>query len=198
MPFDSFLSLLGLAVAAAWTPGPNNALVASSAVNFGLRRTLPHMAGIAFGFPAMAFLVGLFLGGAFQTSPWLRESLRWGGAGLMLWLAWQIARSGGISRGSSRARPFTFLEAAAFQWINPKGWALAIAVTAQFIDPAAFLATAGIVALVFMAVVVGANLTWAMAGQGLARWLTSAGRLLWFNRAMAALIVVSVLLLILD
>ncbi|MGG7645083.1 LysE family translocator [Rhodovulum sp. YNF3179] len=195
MPFDTFLSLLGLAVAAAWTPGPNNALVASSGATFGLRRTVPHVLGIALGFPLMIFLVGLFLGELFQASALLRETLRWGGAALMLWVAWQIARSGGLGARGAAPRPFTFVEAAGFQWINPKAWAMAVGVTAQFISGAAPLVTAGIVAATFVAVGLLSASTWAGAGRILTRWLTTDDRLTWFNRVMAGLIVVSVVLL---
>lgn len=198
MTIDTFLSLLGLALAASGTPGPNNALLASSGANFGLRRTLPHMTGVALGFPIMIFIVGLFLGQLFQSSVVLRETLRWGGAAVMLWLAWKIATAGGISGSKGRPRPFTFVEAAAFQWINPKGWTMAVAITAQFISPARPVMTATVVALVFVVVSVLSTFTWAAAGRAMAGWLTTAGRLRWFNGSMAALMAASVLLLLVD
>ena len=129
MDFETFLSLIVLATVTTWTPGPNNAMVASSGANFGLRRSLPHIMGIAFGFPLMIFVVGLFLGQLFEASAILREVIRWFGAGLMLWLAWKIATSGGLSSASGTPRPMRFYEAAAFQWVNPKAWAMSIAVT---------------------------------------------------------------------
>jgi threonine/homoserine/homoserine lactone efflux protein len=196
MPLDTFLSLLGLTMAAAWTPGPNNALVASSGATFGMRRTVPHVMGIALGFPVMLFLVGLFLGQLFLASAPFREALRWGGAGLMLWVAWRIASSGGLAARAGGARPFTFLEAAGFQWVNPKAWVMALAIPAQFVSPAAPLATAAIVAAVAVAIGFASAFTWAGAGQAMTRWLTTDRRLAWFNRAMAGLIAASVAMML--
>jgi len=197
MPTDTFLTLLAMAFAAAWTPGPNNALVASSGANFGLRRTLPHVAGITLGFPLMIFIVGLFLGQLFTASPPLREALRWGGAVLLLWISWKIATAGGLGSQKGEPRPFTFLESAGFQWINPKGWAMAIAVTAQFITADAAVLSAGIVAGVFVAAGFSSSFAWASAGKALTRWINTDHRLTWFNRTMALLIASTVVLLFL-
>ncbi|MHC0052060.1 LysE family translocator [Actibacterium sp. D379-3] len=198
MPLDTFLALVTLAVTAAWTPGPNNALVANSAVHFGFRRTVPHILGIALGFALMMFLVGYFLGQVFASSPLLRETLRWGGAALLLWIAWKVANSGGIGTVSGEVRPFTFVEAAGFQWINPKGWSMAIAVTSQFISGDAPLVSALIVAGVFVLVGLGSASSWAIAGQAITRWINTEGRMRWFNYAMGALIAACVILLFLD
>lgn len=198
MPLDLFASLLALSFAAAWTPGPNNALVAASGANFGLRRSLPHVLGITLGFPVMVLAVGLVLGELFQQSAALRAILRWGGAALLLWVAWQIARSGGLGSRAGAARPFTFVESAAFQWINPKGWVMAIAITAQFVRPEAPLATTGLVALAFLGAGLTSSLAWAGLGRALARWLEGPGRLRAFNAAMGALIALGVVLMLAD
>lgn len=198
MQTETFLALLMLAISAAWTPGPNNALVANSAVHFGMRRTLPHIAGIAIGFALMVFLVGFFLGQIFANSALLREALRWAGAALLLWIAWKVASSGGIGSVSGDPRPFTFFEAAGFQWINPKGWSFAIALTTQFMTGERPLVTAMIVAGVMVCVGFGSATTWALAGQVLNRWLTSERRLRLFNYTMGGLIAACVVLLFLD
>ena len=91
MPQDNLLALFALCVGTLFTPGPNNAMLAASGATFGFRRTLPHMLGVAVGFPAMLLIVGLALGGLFQTSALLREGLRWGGVALLLWIAFKIA-----------------------------------------------------------------------------------------------------------
>lgn len=196
MPAEALVALMALTFAAAWTPGPNNALVASSAVNFGLRRTVPHMLGISLGFPVMIFLVGLFLGELFQASALLREVLRWGGAALLLWVAYAVARTGGIGLHAERARPFRFVEAAAFQWINPKGWAMAVAITAQFIDADAPWLTASIVALVCVAAGLTSTAAWALVGRTIAQWLSTGRRLRFFNMSMGALIALMVVYLL--
>lgn len=195
---ELLLALLVLAFAASWTPGPNNALVAASGANFGLRRSMPHVLGIGLGFPVMTFIVGLVLGEAFQQSALLREGLRWGGAALLLWVAWKIATTGGLGARPETARPFTFIEAAAFQWINPKGWVMAIAVTAQFIRPEAPYVSAVWIALVFVLAGVSSSLAWAGAGQAMRRWLSSPARMRGFNIAMGSLIALGVLYMVFE
>ena len=198
MSYENLLALLGLAFTAAFTPGPNNTLVASSGANFGYRRTLPHILGIALGFSFMVFVVGFFLGAVFEQSQALRAVLRWGGAALLLWIAWKVARSGGLGANPDSARPFRFVEAAGFQWINPKAWVLAIAIPAQFVTGEAQAASALVVAAVFLIVGFGSASSWALVGKALTRWINTAGRLRWFNLAMGAMIASFVLLLLLD
>lgn len=135
MSLGTFITMLVLATTSAFTPGPNNAMVTASSVNFGFRRTLPHVMGIGIGFGIMILIVGLFLGQIFQTYSILREGLRWLGAALLAYVAYQIVSSGGIRKLGGAPRPMTFFEAAGFQWINPKGWAMAIALTSQFVTP---------------------------------------------------------------
>ncbi len=195
MTTEAFFTLLTLALAAAWTPGPNNALLATSGISFGLRRTVPDILGVALGFPVMVFLVGMFLGVLFQTSVLLQEVLRYGGAAMLLWVAWKIATAGGIGSGKGRTRPFYFHEAAAFQWINPKGWVMAISLTAQFVNPARPIQTALIVTAVFFGVGVTSALGWAAGGVVLRRFLSTGNGLKAFNIAMGVLIALGVVVL---
>lgn len=192
MTFDTFPALVALALATLFTPGPNNAMLAASGANFGFRRTVAHLLGVATGFPLMLLVVGLALGGLFQTSIILRETLRWGGALLLLWIAWKIATSGGIGSRSSGVHPMGYLQAVAFQWINPKAWSMAVAATSQFILPSAPVATAAVVTVTFLTLGLGSAATWTYAGQAIARWLTTAKRLKVFNLIMAGLIVLSI------
>ncbi|MFV2034321.1 MAG: LysE family translocator [Halocynthiibacter sp.] len=198
MSYENLLVLLGLAFTAAFTPGPNNALVASSGANFGYRRTIPHILGIAAGFSFMVFVVGFILGTAFEQSRILREVLRWGGAAVLFWIAWKIAVSGGLGRSPDSARPFRFYEAAAFQWINPKAWVMAIAIPAQFITGEAPLGAALAVAAVFLAVGFCSSSSWALVGRALTRWINTKSRMRWFNMAMGAMIATLVVLLLLE
>ena len=192
MTYETLPALIALAVATLFTPGPNNAMLASSGANFGVRRTVPHLLGVAIGFPLMLLIVGLMLGGLFQASAFLRETLRWGGAALLLWIAWRLATSGGIGSKGGHVRPMSFFQAVGFQWINPKAWSMAVAATSQFILPSAPVVTAAIVATTFLTLGLGSAATWTYAGQAIARWLTTARRLRVFNLLMAALIVLSV------
>ncbi|MFZ1727087.1 MAG: LysE family translocator [Albidovulum sp.] len=196
MTAEIFLALVALAVATLFTPGPNNMMLATSGANFGFRPSVPHLLGVALGFPLMLLTVGLVLGGLFQASPILREGLRYGGALLLLWIAWKIATSGGIGSKSGTAQPMRFLAAAGFQWINPKAWSMAVAATSQFVIPDSPFGTAGLVAGTFLTLGLVSATTWTLAGQAIARWLTTARRLHIFNLVMAALIVASTIQLI--
>jgi threonine/homoserine/homoserine lactone efflux protein len=190
MTFDLVIALLGFAFVTSVTPGPNNMMLLASGVNFGFRRTVPHMLGISAGHSLMVFLVGLGIAGLFRAFPLSVTMLKVVSVGYMLWLAWKIARAGAPGEGAARARPMTFLQAAAFQWVNPKAWAMALgAVTAYVATPSATAYLA--VAATFAAVNLPSVSLWAAAGQGLRRWLDAPARLRAFNWTMAALLVVS-------
>lgn len=195
MPFDQFISLLVLTFVASWTPGPNNALVASSGAVFGVRRTLPHVGGIGIGFSMLFFGTALGLGPLFTYSPVLQEVLRWFGIVLLLWLAWKIATSGRQGHTKRPHRPFTFVESFLFQWVNPKGWVVAISITSQYVSsPDAVAKTLIIVAVsVFMGWT--SAFGWSVFGQQMQRFLQTPLRLRVFNVTMAGLIVMSVIAL---
>lgn len=193
---EIFGALVALSIATLFTPGPNNTLLATSGANFGFRRTMPHLVGVAAGFPLMVLIVGILLAGLFQTSAILREGLRWGGALLLLYIAWKVAHAGSAGSGGRAVRPMTLGQAAAFQWINPKAWSMAVAATSQFIRPDAPYLTAGIVSATFLILGFISAALWTLGGQAIARWLTSERRLRVFNLTMAALIVLSVFSLV--
>jgi threonine/homoserine/homoserine lactone efflux protein len=190
MTHDLFLALLGFAFVTSVTPGPNNMMLLASGVNFGVRRTLPHMLGISIGHAVMVFLVGLGVAGVFAAYPLALTGLKVAAVGYMLWLAWKIARSGAPGEGRAAGRPMTFLQAAAFQWVNPKAWAMALGAVAAYV-PAPSVGAYALVAVVFAGVNLPSVAVWAAAGQGLRRWLDGPGRLRLFNWGMAALLVAS-------
>jgi threonine/homoserine/homoserine lactone efflux protein len=192
MTLETFLGLLGLAHAAAWTPGPNNSLVASSGARFGIRATLPHIAGIGIGFPFMVFVIAMGLGVLFEQSPLLREGVRWTGVIVLLWFAYKIATASTEADTKSESKPFTFIQSAAFQWINPKAWVMAIGITAQFVNPDQPILSALTVAAVFVFVGFSSATGWTVLGKTASLWLTSPIRLRLFNYTMAGLIVASV------
>ena len=131
---DLLSALVLFAFVASATPGPNNMMVLTSGVNYGFRRSIPHMAGIALGFGLMILLVGLGFGQLFEWLPWLYAALKVLSVAYMVWLAWKIATAGPVTPDSraSDARPLTFLQAAAFQWINPKAWTICLAAVAAY------------------------------------------------------------------
>lgn len=196
MSFASLLSLIGMAFAASWTPGPNNSMLASSGATYGFRASMPHALGVSFGFPVMIFLVGLGLGELFRSQPLIQEVLRWVGAAMMLWIAWKVANATPPGRPGTVTRPMRFIEAAGFQWINPKGWFAAIAVTTQFVTISNPLSSSLIVALVFVFAGLSATTAWIAFGQWIGRWLSTPRRLRLFNLSMALVLVGFLILLL--
>jgi threonine/homoserine/homoserine lactone efflux protein len=190
MTYELFLALLGFAFVTSVTPGPNNMMLLASGVNFGLRRTVPHMLGISLGHALMVFLVGLGLAGIFTAWPPALTVLKVVSVAYMLWLAWKIAHASAPGTGKASAQPMTFLQAAAFQWVNPKAWAMALGAVAAYV-PSPSVQAYALVALVFSAVNLPSVTVWAAAGQAVRRWLEGPGRLRVFNVTMAVLLVVS-------
>lgn len=195
MEIEIFISLIALAIAGGITPGPNNALLANSGATFGFKRTIPHYLGVSVGYAFMLACVGLGLGALFEASPLLQTVMTWLSVGLLIWIAYKIGTSGSLGSAKAKIRPFTFLEATAFQWVNPKAWAFAISVTAQFVTAQNPLTTSFIVAGTFLCTGLMATSVWVGMGHALQHWLKVGHRLIWFNRAMAFTIILSVALL---
>jgi threonine/homoserine/homoserine lactone efflux protein len=191
MSVDTLLALALFAFATSITPGPNNMMLFASGVNFGFRRTIPHMFGIGAGFLSLLIAVGLGLGALLSAYPPAFVALKVAGGLYLLWIAWKIGSSRSMGKGEAKARPMTFLGAAAFQWVNPKAWVMAITAMAVYPDPEQYALTVSIVALVFAAVNVPSVSTWAGFGSALREWLSVPVRLKWFNITMAMLLVLS-------
>jgi threonine/homoserine/homoserine lactone efflux protein len=190
---DILLALFAFCAVSSVTPGPNNMMLMASGVNFGVRRTLPHLAGVVLGFALMVALVGAGLDGLFRVAPWAFIVLRWAGAAYLLWLAWRIARAGAVREGAAAGRPLGFLGAAAFQWLNPKGWVIAIsALTAYDVSPD-YTVSVIVIAGVYLVVTLPCSGLWVVFGAAMRRWLADERRARWFNGTMAALLVASII-----
>jgi threonine/homoserine/homoserine lactone efflux protein len=195
-----FVSALAFAVSMSATPGPNNTMLTASGATWGLRRTVPHMLGISFGFPAMLLAVALGAGELLRAHPFALAVLRWGGAAYLLWLAWRIAtartaRTDDGEPSEAGGRPFSFLQAVLFQWVNPKAWVIGVAavLTQTTASGAAEIAEAFLLALMFLVVTLITSVFWILVGVGAARVLRTERALRGFNIAMAALLVASLL-----
>jgi len=190
---ETLLPLLGYVVVSTCTPGPNNLMVLASGANFGVQRTLPHILGIAFGFPVMIVAVGLGLGFVFDQYPIVHVILKYVTFAYLLWLAWKIANAGRPDPEGGAIKPMTFLQAAAFQWVNPKGWAMFIGALALFTTTSGNrpLQVALIAALFGLACLPN-GVAWALFGRSIAGYLQNDRVRFWFNLVMAALLIVSV------
>ena len=189
MGLDVFLALVVFAFVSSVTPGPNNLMLLASGVNFGFRRTVPHMAGIGFGFWLLLMAVGLGLGAMLAAFPSLHLALKVAGGAYLLYLAWRVATSRSMSSGGAgQGRPMTFLEAVAFQWVNPKAWVMAVTAMAIYTDPQRPLLTVVLVAAAFAIVNFPSVSVWAAFGVALRGFLADPVRLKWFNIAMGVLL----------
>lgn len=200
MTLDLLTGLVLFAFASSITPGPNNIMLMASGANFGLRRTVPHMLGVSLGHAAMTLILGLGLAQLFQALPGLRLALALVSVVYLLWLAWKVANAAppaGPQEGAEDApatggaRPLSFLQAAGFQWVNPKALYMSIYAQTTYAPEGSGWVGAAIVATVFGMTNLPSVATWAWGGTKIRRWLGAPGRLRAFNWTMAGLLVAS-------
>ncbi len=190
MSTEILIALIGFAFASSITPGPNNLMLMASGANYGLRRTVPHMLGISLGHAFMVVMVGVVLLKVFDAYPVLNIVLKVLSAAYMTWLAWKIANAVPAEAQKVEGKPFTFLQAAAFQWVNPKAWFMAItAISAYAPQDSGILIGSLMVAVVFSATNLPSVTVWAWLGVQVRRWLGTARRLRAFNVTMAVLLI---------
>ena len=187
------LPLLSFCFVSSITPGPNNMMLLASGATFGLRRTVPHMLGISGGLAVMVLIFGWTLAGVIARVPGLFVALHIVSMLYLLWLAWRIATSTGPHGAKPRARPLALRDAAAFQWVNPKAWAMALGAVTNFARPDHLLVDVPMIALVLIAVGLPSIGLWAGSGELLSRSLSDPRALRLFNWGMAALLAASIL-----
>lgn len=191
MDSPSIIGLMMFSIAAAFTPGPNNVMLTSSGATFGFRRTLPHILGIAVGFAALAVAGGFGLAGLLRAVPQLHMAMKLTGIVFLVYLAWKIGTAR-RARTEGAGRPLSFLQAAAFQWINPKGVTLlASAIIAYSTGPENIITDLVIMVPIFMAATLSSACTWCLFGTLIGRVLTKDSSLRRFNITMAVLLLAS-------
>lgn len=192
MTYDLLFALFTFAVASICTPGPNNLMLIASGANFGFRRSVPHMMGIALGLPVMIILLGMGIFQLFEAWPVAMIVLKVLSVLYMLFLAWKIANAQPPKTATKSSHPFTFMQAAGFQWVNPKAWTMslgAITLYASGQEWGAILWIAG----VFATVGIFSTAAWTSVGQKIGQFLQNPTRLRWFNWSMAVLLVASLI-----
>ncbi|RXV68589.1 LysE family translocator [Burkholderia stabilis] len=173
------------------TPGPNNTMLLASGVNFGFRRTMPHLFGISIGVAILMLSVGFGLGEAFKRMPVLYTILEAASVAYLLYLAWRIGTSGEVKAHGAKPRPMTFIEAAAFQWVNPKAWMMVLTAATTVRLSADYGMNAAWMAVVFILIGFPCICLWAAFGLGLRRVLSNRRALRIFNVTMAVLLILS-------
>lgn len=190
MTFEILSALTLFAFVSSATPGPNNLMLMASGANYGFMRSIPHMLGISIGFSVMIVLVGAGLARFFDAYPLSHTLLKIASVAYLGYLAWKIATAAPINRAAPHGRPMTFLQAAAFQWVNPKAWAMALTALSVY-APGQTLTAFAIVALVFGFVNLPSITLWTVLGQQMARLLTNTAKMQIFNWIMAGLLIAS-------
>lgn len=190
----NYLSLMVFAVSTCGSPGPNNFMVMSSGVNYGWRRSIPHVVGINIGFPVMLAAVGLGLGGLLQNSPVPYSVLRPVGVAYLLYLAWRIATAPVDVDATTPGKPLSAFQAALFQWVNPKAWIMCVGAVVTYTTASdSYLMQVLSIALVFMVLGTPCTGSWLWLGVSLKRVLPGPRQLRVFNVAMGLLLVASTL-----
>ena len=191
MTYELLTGLAVFAMVSSLTPGPNNLMLMASGANFGFRLTIPHMLGVSLGFTLMVLMVGLGLAQLFQLYPVSYTVLKVFSVFYLLFLAWKIATAGAPDKSESTSgRPFTFIQAALFQWVNPKAWTMALTAISVY-SPSQTIGSVALVAVVFGAINLPSVSCWTLMGQKIQGLLSSPTRLTAFNISMALLLVLS-------
>lgn len=196
MTYDLLISLFLFALISTCTPGPNNIMLLASGMNYGVVRTIPHMLGIGLGFPIMVFLVGMGISKVFEIVPHSYLVLKITCTIYFLYLAWRIATATkpnreAIEGNTSQNRPFTFLEAVAFQWINPKAWTMALTAISLYTPVNQPVSTVAIVALAFVVASIFSTNIWATMGEKMRRIIQNEVSRKTFNYLCALLLLAS-------
>tara|TARA_B100000989_G_scaffold297649_1_gene284140 strand:- start:209 stop:820 length:612 start_codon:yes stop_codon:yes gene_type:complete len=193
MDSSTLISFATFAIVSAFTPGPNNVMLAASGANFGFCRTLPHILGILVGFCSLVAAAGHGLSILFAMMPWLYNMLKVISFLFLLYLAWKIGIAGRTTTKNTD-RPLSFVQAASFQLVNPKAITVIISSVTAYTSTAENVSAEVIMLLVvFATVTICATCTWAVFGTAIAHLLTSQTRLRQFNITMALLLVASLL-----
>jgi threonine/homoserine/homoserine lactone efflux protein len=167
------------------TPGPNNVMLTASGATFGFRKTVPHILGVSAGFSAVLLAVCAGLDALFTRWPEIQTVLRWAGAAYLSYLGWRILRSGEAKEAQSR-KPLTLLEAAGFQFLNPKAWVMTLTAAAMFLPRELGLLTACAYMVAVMWIVNLPCITvWALFGSSLRGFLAKPAGRVTFNIVMA-------------
>lgn len=194
LTLDLTIALAGFAFVSQISPGPNNFMLMASGMNYGWLRTLPHMLGIGIGFPVMVVLVGLGVMQVFDAVPHSFNVLRILSVAYLVYLAWKIATAQPADTDgiSETTRPLSFVQAAAFQWVNPKTWAMAVTAITAYSPQDRPLSAVFFIALVFALIGIVTINSWTMLGQQLRHLLRTPAAYRGFNICCALVLVMSV------
>jgi threonine/homoserine/homoserine lactone efflux protein len=192
MPWPEFTALLVLGAAMSFSPGPNTTLSTALAANRGLKGAMHFVCAVPLGWGALVLLCAFGLGALLVAAPALIWLVKGVGCAYLLWLSFKLSRSGSLAQADAEKLNVTFWQGAALQFVNIKAWMFALSVVAGWLAGKADFAERLMVVLpTLMAFAFFSNLTYAVIGASLRGWLSKGARLLWFNRAMALVLIVT-------
>ncbi len=190
LPFVTYAFVMSI------TPGPNNVMLTASGARFGFRRTVPHILGIVFGFTVQLLAVCAGLSALFSRWPALQTTLSWLGALYLLFLGWRLLKSS-EARADVHARPVRFLEAAMFQFLNPKAWVMSLTSATLFLPQELGLLLRGAyMTLVMEGVGLPCMAVWALFGSSLKNLLAAPRARVVFNGAMAGTLIATAIMMV--
>ncbi len=194
MDWDGFVALFLFVSVAGLTPGPNNIIAMAIGFNHGYRKVLPHLMGVTVGFPVMLLLIGLVLRPVMAQYPNVFILLKYLSIAYILFIAWKVATApvDATMLPTERKPPITFTQSVMFQWINPKAWAGALTTVTVYLDPDHYRTSLLIAAWLSAFTIVVAISLWALMGRQIRHWLERPAQMRAFNITMAALLVISV------
>lgn len=196
---DIFLAVLFFAFSTTITPGPNNVMIMSSGVNYGVRASMPHFLGICIGFPIMVLLVGFGFGLVFERFPNLHQLIKVLGVAYLLWLAWHIASAAPKAIKEGHKKPFSFWQAVLFQWVNAKAWMMASGAVAAYTTVTGNqLIEVLLITLAFLLMSFPCVGVWLLFGSFLKRVLTRPLFQRIFNITMGVILVASVIPVLIE
>ena len=186
-PFFMFLAIGSI------TPGPNNTMLAASGMNYGYQRSIPHMLGISVGFFTLLMLCLLGAGAVINAYPILQTVMKAVASAFLLYMAYKIATAGRVKLDESKAKPMTFLQAAAFQYINPKGWAVGLTAVTTMLPETASIAEKSFVIFLTVALTSAVSMNvWTLSGKAMARLFTKEKYRKIINAVLALLLIATV------
>jgi threonine/homoserine/homoserine lactone efflux protein len=190
MTWQEFTALLILGTAMSFSPGPNTTLSTALAANYGLKHAMRFVCAVPLGWGVLLTVCAAGVGGLIVAAPALRMAIKVVGVGYLLWLAFKLSRSGSLAQADSSRLQVTFWQGAALQFVNIKAWMFALAVVAGWVAGRGdALVRFAVVLPTMMFFAFASNFVYATAGALLRDWLALGARLLWFNRAMALVLV---------
>jgi threonine/homoserine/homoserine lactone efflux protein len=192
MPWSEYSALLLLGFAMSFSPGPNTALSTAIAANRGLKAALPFVLSVPLGWGVLLLVCALGVGSLIMAVPALAWAVKAFGCVYLLWLAYQLFDADTLAQADASRLNISWREGVALQFVNIKAWMFALsAVAGWLVGTADFGLRLALLMPTLMAFALFSNLTYALVGAVLRGWLAKGSRLLWFNRMMASVLIVT-------